>query len=159
MQKSSQLLIEAGIIPKNILQQLVNWRFLPEDSIESHGSRQEALKDPESPESQMFARALARAISEDIADIRETELDHTGGYEVVSLDFGNVGGQETMFVDKLHRLIVPMEDRWQQLESVRFKEDEESRKVVKIEKRYQGDRVSALVIYVESKEVTGVTLD
>jgi len=151
-QQTAKMLVEAGVIPKNAIQQLVNWRLLPEDYEQSHGSR--PLNTDDRAEVDNFVRELGEAITSDMAEIRETELDHPGGYRNIFLEFENetFNGEDDVLIDRLGRLVVPNEMPWVTLTKVDLRDGVGERKVVKKEQRYEGDSVVALVIYVESPE-------
>lgn len=150
----TKLLVEAGIIPKNTLQQLTNWHLLPEDYAESHGARPVRLDTNKPDEVKQFVHELSTAITKDMAEIRETELDRPGGFRKASLMFtdSKLDTQDCdVFVDRLGRLVTPGGEPWSLLEKVQLDDDRESRKVIKREQRYEGDKVASLVIYLEAK--------
>lgn len=100
---------------------------------------------------------LGVAITKDMAEIRETELDRPGCFRIAYTMFKDASGKLTpglpdeLFVDRLGRVISPVGRGWERLERVKF-ENEDWRNVVKREKRYEGDKVIALVAYLEAKE-------
>jgi len=97
-----------------------------------------------------------------MAEIRETQLDQTGGYQSLTLEFEQsaFNGEDEVLVDKLGRLFVPNMQPWPQLDRVAFKSNPDVwRKVVKKEPRYEGEKVTALVIYLESEEATDAEMD
>lgn len=151
----SKMLIEAGIIPKNTLQQLTNWRLLPEGYAESHGVRPVKLDTSDAAELERFVKDLSVAITKDMAEIRETELDRSGCYRKAQLKFKDSRldtDEGEVFVDRLGRLVTPNSAPWPSLETVQFEQDTSARHVVKSEPRYEGDKSVALVIYLEAKE-------
>ena len=141
----SKMLIEAGVIPKNTLKELVRWRFLPEGSEELHGARPVDPKDRE-----QFVKDLSEAITKDMAEIRETSLDVIGCFKTAWVHFktGKSIWKEIV-VDKLGRVITPSNLNWKELESVFFDDSDHARKVVKREPRYEGDTITSLVHYLE----------
>lgn len=152
----TQMLIEAGIIPKNTLQQLARWRLLPEDCTESHGVHPVRLDASNPEELHSFLKELGAAITQDMAAIRETELDHPGGFQRAQVLFEDSRGNEyewnqDVFVDALGRVITPVDDPWRELAAVKFA-SEPRRKMVKRETRYEGDKVVAFVVYLEAKK-------
>lgn len=151
MGRSTKMLIEAGIIPKNTLQQMALWRLVPEDFVELHGRKTTRL-DPDNPTTvDRFIGDLGRAIGEDMAAIRETELDRPGRYADVNLYFkdGRVDAAR-LFVDQLGRIIVPVDPQWETLEYA-VVESGSKRKVVRQETRYEGERPSVQVVYLEKE--------
>lgn len=150
--QSTKMLIEAGIIPKNTLQQLVNWRLLPEDYAKSHGTRRLSLDTSDEEEVGEFVKDLGKAITKDMAEIRETDLTQSGGYQRVHLEFENstLDGVYDIFVDKLGRLMVPAGSPWNRALWATC-EDGVRKMVLKCEDRYVGDRVSSQVIYLEAQ--------
>ena len=152
--QSTKLLVEAGIIPKNTLQQLTNWRLLPEDYAESHGAHPVHLDTNDPVEVGRFVKDLGTAITKDMAEIRETELDRPGGYHKAHLMFQDPNLDTygcDVFVDRLGRLVTPSGEPWTLLDKVQLDDDRDPRKVIKREQRYEGDKVASLVIYLESK--------
>jgi len=107
-----------------------------------------------------FTDALSNALTKDMSEIKETELDHPGQVERLHLEFESNSGFEDVFVDKLGRLIVPNDDKWRYLKSVHRGNGHGSQKVVRIEKRYEGDQETDLVIYLAAAvEVTHAQVD
>jgi hypothetical protein len=149
MNRTTTLLIEAGIIPKNTLQQLINWRLVPEGSEQSHGKRPATTTDERSS----FAQELSLALTQDLAEIRETELDLVGDYETAVLNYdSNRSTQTKVFVDKLGRVILPFEEGTITLPvmSVSLPAGSALRKVVRSEMRYLGDKPTSQVLYLEN---------
>jgi hypothetical protein len=95
---------------------------------------------------------LGKAITDDMAEIRETELDHPGGYKNIFLEYENeaYNGDDDVLVDRLGRLVVPNEMPWTSLVRADFRDGVGDRNVIRKEPRYEGDKVVALVVYVES---------
>ena len=149
-QQTAKMLVEAGIIPKNAIQQLAHYRLLPEDYEQLHGSR--PLDTSDKSKVDTFVKDLGKAITDDMAAIRETELDHPGGYKNIFLEFDNptFDGEDDVLIDRLGRLVVPNEMPWSILRKVDFRDGVGARMVVRKEPRYEGDRIVALVMYVES---------
>lgn len=150
----TKLLVEAGIIPKNTLQQLVNWRLLPEDSVESHGVHPIRLDASNQKEVQRFVKDLSTAITKDMAEIRETELDHSGSYKRARVEFSDSRfncDDCDIFVDRLGRLVLPSKGPWDGITRVLLEGDNTLRNVVKREPRYEGEKVIALVVYLDAE--------
>jgi len=153
--QSTKMLVEAGIIPKNTLQQLTNWRLLPEDYAESHGTHPVRLDTNDPVEVKRFVKELGAAITKDMAEIRETELDRSGCFRQARLEFTDRSLDSDkcdVFVDRLGRVVTPNGEPWTLLETVLFENETGVRGVVKREPRYEGDRVVALVTYLEAKQ-------
>jgi len=150
----TKMLVEAGIIPKNTLQQLTNWRLLQEDYAESHGAHPVRLDTSKPEEVGRFVKELSAAITQDMAEIRETELDRPGGFRKAALKFKDATLDTDgcdVFVDRLGRLVTPNNEPWTLLEAVQLDDDRQQRKVVKREPRYEGEKIADLVIYLEAK--------
>ena len=153
MSKTSELMVEAGIIPKNTLQQLVNWRLIPGDLEESHGKHLVKFDSSNELEVHQFVKDLGEALQQDMTSIKETELDQAGGYEKALL-MDSHGGRIycDVFVDRLGRVVVPMDkpDRGE-ITKVAFGANN-PRQVIRIETRFLGDRPVAKVIYLALEE-------
>jgi hypothetical protein len=152
-----KLMIQSGLVPQNVVQQLVNWRLLPGDSVESTGSDPVTLEQGwESVEG--FVAELNQVITEEMATIRQTDLNKSGHYEEAFLTFADstMNRTQDVFVDQLGRLVLPAKPEYETLLSVSFRsvngEGEDTRTVVSKEPRYEGTRRSALVVCLESKE-------
>lgn len=150
--QSTKMLIEAGIIPKNTLQQLVNWRLLPEDYARSHGTRKVSLDTNNEEEVGEFVKDLGNAITKDMAEIRETDLTESGGYSRLDLEFENshFDGFYDVLVDKLGRLVFPVGAPWDQLTAA-TDSGGRRRRVVNREPRYAGEKRTATVVYLEAE--------
>jgi hypothetical protein len=141
------------MIPENILQQLTNWRFLPEDFQSLSGDPISLEQEWETVEE--FLGQLQVAISKSSATIRETELDRAGGFQKAILHYEDelFDSVVEVFVDRLGRIILPAsEPAYRALRGVTFMNgSESSHEVVKIETRYQGEEEQDLVLYLEAK--------
>ena len=153
-----KLMIQSGLVPTNMVQQLVNWRLLPEDFVESTGSEPVTLEHGW-PTVESFVTELNKAITEEMATIRQTELGQSGHFEEVFLVFADstLNRTQDVFVDRLGRLVLPAKPEYETLLTVSFRsmngEERTVRKVVNKEPRYEGAHRSALVICLESEEV------
>lgn len=138
--------------------------MLPEASAGLSGSRPVKIEHGWDTVEQ-FVGELNEALSEEDKSIRETELDHSGGFKKVYLEFADEGlnSTEDVFVDRLGRLVVPPEQKYQELQKVTFISinggDTSPRRVVNFESRYEGDIISAFVVYLESEEEDADELD
>jgi len=152
------MMIQAGLVPENVVQQLVRWRLLPKDSAELTGSRPVSLE-REWSDVESFVNELRSALDEEAKTIRETNLDNTGGYRPVSL---RLRSQEEswraenvdVFVDQFGRVILPAKERYADVLSITFLDEQNGsksapRNVVQIERRYRDNKVTAFVVYVE----------
>lgn len=152
MTDQTKMLVEAGIIPKNTLQQLNHWRLVPEGYVKLHGAHPTTLDTNNPDEVRRFVKDLSSAISKDMAEIRETELNSSGGFKKAKLVFKDPSlNSEScdVFVDRLGRLVVPNGAPWTLLEEVHLEEDR-LRRVLKKETRYEGEKAAATIIYLES---------
>jgi hypothetical protein len=127
---------------------------VPEHYTQSHGKQAVKLDSSKPAEVTKFIKSLAEAISQDMTDIRETELDRAGGYEqVVLLD--TEGGREAInaFVDRLSRVIIPIQPKPYEIHAVEFPRNGITpRKVVRTEIRHLGERPVAKVLYLEAED-------
>jgi hypothetical protein len=101
-----------------------------------------------------FIKDLGEAISQDMTDIRETELDRAGGYEKIIL-LDTAGGRVAIdaFVDRLGRIVIPIQEKPYEIQAVVSANGSTTpRKVVRTEIRHLGDRQVAKVLYLESEE-------
>ena len=103
-----------------------------------------------------FVESLKEALVEEMKTIRETELDHSGGFRSARLRFkGSLKlvkpSTSMVFVDRLGRVITPIDSNWENLESVQFVGGK-CRQVVSSETRYEGDQKVAIVHYLEKEE-------
>lgn len=148
-----KLMIQSGVIPKSAVQQLINWRLLPEDSEKLTGNQVVNLESAwESVEK--FIDNLKGALVDEMKTIRETELDRPGGFRDAKLYFNNRLGKglsEKVFVDRLERVVTPAEKKYEKLTAVRFVGGD-IRPVLKNEARFEGDQKVAIVHYLEPKE-------
>jgi hypothetical protein len=103
-----------------------------------------------------FVEDLGEAIKQDMAEIRETELDSTGGYEKVVLrNKSGTSTKETLWVDALGRVLLPMDTFCVPdlaFVTVGPKEDVKHA-VVRTEVRFLGERPVAKVLYLDKEEI------
>lgn len=105
-----------------------------------------------------FVDDLNEALSEEEQSIRETTLDKSGGFKKAHLRFAdsNLDRVEDIFMDTLGRVVLPPEQEYQELQSVAIIEvnggKQHTQAVVSLETRFEGEHVSAFVIYLEAKE-------
>jgi hypothetical protein len=150
--KAVKLVIQGGLVPKEVLQQLIRWGLLPENSSELSGS-QPTDYETSWDSAEEFVTELQQALSKEASTIRETELDPAGGFRKAKLEFVHGNHQtEQVFVDKLGRVVTPPGFPYKDLCFVTFEEEATRRTIVRHEQRYQGDQVSSLVHYPESLE-------
>src|SRR6185369_3329237 len=150
-QQTVKMMVEAGIIPKHTLQELANWRLLPEDYVASHGVRPVRLDTTNPSDVEGGVKNLGEALTKDMAEIRETSLDEPGEYVTISYwcSDGWVGANYSVRKDKLGRLLFPNEPHWQHLTMVQF-EDGPRIHITKKEPRYAGEKLIGLVAYPET---------
>ena len=150
------LIIQSGMIPENLLKQLINWRLLPEDYNESPGNR--ILEWPSAEE---FVETLKKALMEEDGTIRETELNRSGQYKRALLHYSDSAfdAVENIYVDGLGRVILPPVENYRQLAGITFLDKSEERKAVAaLEVRFQGRQESDYVLYLEpNKEDVNVS--
>lgn len=103
------------------------------------------------------------AMSREMATIRETDLglEHFDFQEVYLLFSESLRNHMVnALVDKFGRVVLPPHTDYDNLISIALGpgsniEEWASRKVVRVETRYEGDKKSAQVVYLESKEGEG----
>lgn len=153
LSEAVKLMIQSGMIPPNAVQQLVNWRLLPEDFVQSIEKLPVTLESKwEAVEK--FIGALRGALSNEMKTIRETEFDHAGGFRDARLYFNGKMGKGTLekvFVDRLGRVITPAEKKYQKLSGVRLVGGP-LRAVVNQESRFEGSQEVAYVHYLDKEE-------
>ncbi len=152
-----KLMIESGAVPDNTLQQLINWRLLPEGSAESHGERKVTLES-EWPTVEKFVDDLGKALSQESASIRETSFDTASSIKKAWLIFEDIqkpASNENIMLDRLGRVILPGGDEYADVCEITFSEYEglHRREIVKKEPRFQGKERVAWVCYLNEEEV------
>lgn len=151
--KAVKVVIQGGLVPTEVLQQLTRWGLLPESSVGLNGTQPTDFE-TEWDTAEEFVKELGAALAKEASTIRETELDHAGGFQECCMEFEDKSVKTSMvFVDKLGRLITPAGEPYEQLRSVMLEGETVRRTVVKREARYEGDRITSLVQYPESMEV------
>ena len=81
--------------------------------------------------------------------IRETELDRLGGFEIGRLETADENWEASIFVDRLGRVVLPGESKYENISSVSL--GGKTHKVTRVEPRYQGTRLAAWVYYLEKE--------
>lgn len=155
-----KLMIQSGLVPDNVLQQLVNWRLLPANSTELSGQSPISME-KEWDDVESFMNDLQSALDREAKTIRETDLDWAGGYHNVSLRLRGPKGEADWFaentevlVDALGRVILPAKAKYKDLLSITFLEEGNGhppalREVLQVECRYRANRVVAYVVYLK----------
>lgn len=165
MSPAVKLMIEAGIIPKNTVQQMARWRLLPEASVELSGIAPVDLES-ETPKVEEFVVNLNEALTDEFGSIRQTDLDRPGHFEEVLLVFedvpvgtedvsvdskGRSSVTQDVFIDRLGRMVLPAKAEYESLKEVHFMSENGEgpivKEVINKEPRYEGTRKSALVVY------------
>lgn len=151
-----KLIIQSGMVPDNVLQQLANWKLLPEGSKQSSGSPQVSLEQ-EWDSIEEFVAQLRDALSKEFREIRETDLSRSGGFHKALLHYEESGfdAVEEIFVDRLGRVILPAsEPAYRTLKGVTLMDGppEIRQEVVKTEVRYKGEEETDLVLYLSKEE-------
>lgn len=152
-----KLMIQSGAVPQNALQQLINWRLLPEGSEESHGEREVTLESEWSTVEE-FVGDLGKALSEESASIRETSFDTASSIRKAWLIFEDIqkpSSNENVMLDRLGRVVLPGGDEYADVCEITFSEYEglHKREVVKKEPRHQGKERVAWVCYLSEEEI------
>jgi hypothetical protein len=148
MKKTVKLVVDAGIVPANALEQLVRWKLLPPELASSTGK---SLAEKGWNSVEEFITDLRGALEAEDATVRETELDHVGSFKAVTLISKEGKVATEAFIDKLGRVAIPGRFPINQLKAVAI-EDGPQQFVVRVEPRYKGDDVTTWVIYLEERE-------
>jgi hypothetical protein len=117
-----------------------------------HGTKTVALDTEKKEEVQSFINDLSLAIAEDMASIRETELNRSGFYRRGFLFFEDESlnsGPCDIFIDRLGRVITPAGEPWMGLTAVQV--DDHPSQVVRKEFRYSGDQQVGIVFYLSGR--------
>jgi hypothetical protein len=142
-----KLMIESGMVPNNLLRQLVGWRLIPEALEQSSGGHPVTLEN-EWNSVEDFVRGLRSALRSEAATIRETELDRVGGFKDgvlhYALDTSCLGEMGELFVDRLGRVILPSHPRYEDVKAVDL--DGVKKQVARIDARYEGEERVAWVL-------------
>jgi hypothetical protein len=126
---------------------------VPEHYVQSHGKQTVRLDTSRPGVLKKFIKELGAAISQDMTDIHETELDRSGGYEKITLlDMDEHSEGLDALVDRLGRVVIPVQERSWEIKAVIVSPATIRRRVVRTETRYLGDRPVAMVLYLESEE-------
>ncbi len=147
-----KLLIQSGVVPENVLQQLISWKLLPENFSFLHGDHPVNLESNwESVED--FVGNLKTALTEEMGSIRETEFDRVGGFKRATLlaHPGGIARVEDVFVDRLGRVLFPVRHPFDEAELVSLDRGP-FREIVRREPRYEGENQIAWVCYLEPSE-------
>lgn len=105
-----------------------------------------------------FIRALETALREEAQTIRETDLDHAGGFERGRLFMpGRESQEESLFVDRLGRVMLPGDPVYETVTAVEIV-GHKQQKVTKIEPRYTGTTRVAWVCNLEPRETIDAEL-
>lgn len=153
--KAVRLIVESGIVPRNALQQLANYRLIPESYVESHGTRPISLEQGwDTVEG--FVDELGQALKEDIGTIRETEFDGpSGSARKATLywkdEHGTYEKNASAVVDKLGRVFVQPSEGLDKVIAVSI-DGGEPQSVVRAEPRYEGDWPAAWVFYLSTSK-------
>lgn len=151
------MMIQSGLIPENVVRQLVNWRLLPADSVGLTGSHPINME-KEWDDLESFVKDLKSALDEEAKTIRETELDQVGEYRPVSVRVSSDSEDwksEVLdaFVDRLGRVLLPPKSQFENALSITFLDGGNGANPIKmverIETRFRGDKVAAYVVYLE----------
>jgi len=149
-----RLVMDAGLIPEEVISQMVDWRFLSEEEAGTPSSR-EAMSELvwEGPDA--FIRMLGRALEKQEMEVRETDFTVAGDLSSVTLVYGGVAGEirrsEHRVLDKWNRLYLPPGEEYVDNLSVVLVEGKTFR-VEQDEMRYRGSEPCSRVLYLEEVE-------
>ena len=142
------MLVEAGMIPKNAIELLSHFCLIPQDYVQSHGTT--PLDTSKSEDVEEFIGRLGAAVTRDMAEMKETQFDVSGGFKEVAVCSNGWHYHRPVLVDKLGRLLVPNSVKWRHSTKVAFEGDDKEYEIIRKEERHKGDRVISLVIYLSS---------
>ena len=147
-----QLIVQSGLVPKNVLHQMKAWKLIPENLEEEAGSHPVSLESGWTT-AEAFVKELDRVISEEAATIRETEFLASNELEVVWLTARGHDPRVAVpaVVDgNLNRVVLAKP--WSRLNVKSISRDggKTFHAVIATEERYSGDEPFALVCYVEN---------
>ena len=148
-----KIMIKSGLLPENVLQQLVGWRLLPEHLKNSCGGHPEPFENEWSSVEEFLAD-LRNAHDTEALLVRETELVKAGGYFPATLACQGEDICCDVFIDRLGRVVLPGGANVEKITGVSVR-GANVQKVLNREPRYRGDQIIAWVLYLES-EVTSV---
>jgi hypothetical protein len=156
--KSVEMMIRAGLIPKNAVQQLERWKVLEEGMSEQVGTQAVSL-DQDSDASRAWTEKLRLQMEQDSQEIRETDLGKDLEPTPVWLVFedGVVSGVIVAGIDKFERVHIPWKrvanGHNRKVAAVSFDNDTSSAlKVLRAEQRFEGETQVAVVCTLEESE-------
>lgn len=145
--KAVQLVIKSGIIPEEMLQQLVTWKLLPESAVGQAGSQPVSLEQGWRTVED-FVDTLGRAIEKESVTIKETRLASDKRFERIRLMFiGDDDGYSTLaLVENDDCVAVPATGK---KNPNKIYMQGLKREVWKIEERFQGDELTTLICHLK----------
>jgi hypothetical protein len=137
-----KLLIESGMIPGDIVSQLVKWGHLPQSAEASIGTHRVSLESGRTIV-ENFLDKLNQLVDEDQEAVRETSFTY-GRYQQVE-----IGGETVdLMIDGMGRIIVPEHIFCSgKVESVRLGSSREDHKILRAEPIFQGRETVAWALY------------
>jgi hypothetical protein len=152
------MLVEAGIIPKNAVQQMVGWKIMTEEEASKLGAKPVSL-DSDKKAAEKFTKKLGEEIERDDREIRETELTPMRGCQAIARS----GDSQLLYkggahIDTLGRVHLPVSNNIHMVASIRLNLTgspdgwSEEFEVTSTEPRFQGDEQIALVAHLVRKE-------
>lgn len=160
---TTEMLIEAGLIPADTVAQLVRWRALPEEMLEKVGLHPVSLEQ-NSAEAAKFADSLAKQMESEDRLIRETELDVMGDEVKVIIQFsdGSLSATVVATIDKFGQVHVPtsvfLNGRQRKIKGISFDGHPDNiRRVISQDPRFSGDLATSIVCQLEEEEADEVT--
>lgn len=145
---STDMLLEAGILPKNAVAQLEKHRMVPQGTVDRIGSRPVSFED-DSEKAKSFARELQEKLDEEESEIRQQDLAVEGEHRAVWLQWGDGAldqNPQKVLVDKLGRVYLPLHlfgsGQRKKIKGISFTgERKDVRQVGSMEPRYEGDHL------------------
>lgn len=155
--KTTEMLIRAGIIPRETVRQLERWKVFEEGTADKVGEQAVSLE-KDSEEAERFTQELRVQMEKDSQTIRETELAETG--EATTAWVIWAGGQieegVEVVVDRFERVHVPLTpdklDGYLTVSAISFNRDLDyaaALKVLKAEPLFKDETPVALVCTLE----------
>lgn len=156
-----RLIIQAGLVPQNVLQQLERWKLLSPETAQSVEDGNQVGSSSREWGAEDFVQVLRRLIHEENMTIREAEFAVAGDFKKVWL-FGRTSGQDVAgrvdaVVDKMGRVFLPIDALGgAEVEAISFSVTAfdaamNKRSVARVETRYQDQKEAAHVIYLEEE--------
>lgn len=149
MKEATRMLIASGLIPKQMIEQLVNWKALPEEALTEAGSHEGFSED----KARKFLEYLEQLVDEEQESVRETSLGIEGDLTFVWLEGMSPGAPLMLLQDKMGRIHIPAHFiEAEDVKKVRVGQYNNELEVVRVEEEYMGEDLAFLALSLEGKE-------